>query len=66
MVILEWCRHTLQGRSEEIHVSLLIGSNLLNVGVEGIVHASLDKVFLGIVLKTLSVKVASRCSRVRA
>ena len=37
-------------------MSLLIGSNLLNVGVEGIVHASLDKVFLGIVLKTLSVE----------
>jgi hypothetical protein len=33
-------------------VRLLIGSNLLQVGIEGVIHASLDKVFLCIVLET--------------
>jgi hypothetical protein len=37
-------------------VRLLIGSNLLQVGIEGVIHASLDKVFLGIVLETLLIE----------
>jgi hypothetical protein len=50
------CIHTLQSRGEEVDVGLLIGSNLLDVGIEWVVHACLDKVLLGIVLETLSVE----------
>lgn len=35
---------------------LLIRSNLLQVGIEWILHASLDEVLLGIVLETLLVE----------
>jgi hypothetical protein len=37
-------------------VRLLVRSNLLDVGIEGVVHASLDKVLLGVVPETLSVE----------
>lgn len=35
---------------------LLIGSNLLQVGIEWVLHAGLDEVLLGVVLETLLVE----------
>lgn len=35
---------------------LLIGSNLLQVGIERVLHASIDEVLLSVVLETLLVE----------
>jgi hypothetical protein len=48
--------HTLQSGGEESLVLDLIRGNLLQVGIEGVLHASLDEVSLGVVLETLLVK----------
>lgn len=48
--------HTSQSGGQELHMGLLVRSNGLQVGVEGVHVSSADKVLLGVVLQALCVE----------